>query len=26
MDDNECILCGTCADKCPKRAIAYKVK
>ncbi|WP_443029673.1 4Fe-4S binding protein [Sporolactobacillus sp. KGMB 08714] len=26
MDDNECILCGTCADKCPKKAIAYKVK
>jgi polyferredoxin len=26
MDDNECILCGSCVDYCPKKAIAYKVK
>jgi polyferredoxin len=26
MDDNECILCGTCIDKCPKKAITYKVR
>ena len=22
----ECILCGTCVDNCPKKAITYKVK
>jgi ferredoxin-type protein NapH len=26
MDDNECILCGTCVDTCPKKAIAFTVK
>jgi ferredoxin-type protein NapH len=26
MDDNECILCGTCVDNCPKKAITFKVQ
>ena len=26
MDDNECILCGSCIDHCPKKAITYIVK
>lgn len=26
MDDNECILCGSCVDNCPKKAISYKMK
>lgn len=26
MDDNECILCGSCVDNCPKKAINYKIK
>jgi ferredoxin-type protein NapH len=25
MDDSECILCGTCVDNCPKKAITFKV-
>lgn len=24
MYDDECILCGACADQCPKKAITYK--
>ena len=26
MDDNECILCGSCVDNCPKKAINYTFK
>ena len=26
MDDNECILCGSCIDNCPKKAIHYIYK
>jgi NAD-dependent dihydropyrimidine dehydrogenase PreA subunit len=26
IDDNECILCGTCVDHCPKKAITFIVK
>lgn len=26
MDDNECILCGSCIDNCPKKAINYTIK
>ncbi|MFL0268101.1 4Fe-4S binding protein [Candidatus Clostridium radicumherbarum] len=25
MYDNECILCGSCIDNCPKKAINYKM-
>ena len=23
MENSECILCGTCVDGCPKKAIRY---
>jgi polyferredoxin len=26
MRDTECILCGTCADVCPKKAISYTLR
>ncbi|MDD1749076.1 MAG: 4Fe-4S binding protein [Methanothrix sp.] len=26
MENTECILCGICADVCPKQAIRYALK